>query len=50
MRTSSVHCDRIIALIDACLDELGEGNARVDGCTVTSTPVEVEPGHEGGSK
>jgi hypothetical protein len=49
MRSSSVHCDRIIALIDACLDELAQEGARIDGYTVTSTAVEAEPGHEGGS-
>ena len=46
MPTGSVHCDRIIALIDACLEELGVAIDDRDGAT-TSNPTAVD--HEGGS-
>jgi hypothetical protein len=46
MRTGSVHCDRIIALIDACLEELGVVTDDGDGSAASnSTATE----HEGGS-
>jgi len=46
MRTGSVHCDRIIALIDACLEELGAAIDDGDG-GAASNPTAVD--HEGGS-
>lgn len=46
MRTGSVHCDRIIALIDACLEELGVTIDDGDGGPA-SNPTAVD--HEGGS-
>jgi hypothetical protein len=46
MRTGSVHCDRIIALIDACLEELGVAVDDGDGGPA-SNPAAAD--HEGGS-
>jgi hypothetical protein len=46
MRTGSVHCDRIIALIDACLEELGVAVDDTDGGGA-SNPAAAD--HEGGS-
>jgi hypothetical protein len=47
MRTGSVRCDRILALIDACLDDLAQEVVDVDRYTTASTPVEAES--KGGS-
>ncbi len=45
MATGSSRCDRILALIDACLDEVG---ARLDEPDETAAPVPVGNAHEGG--
>jgi hypothetical protein len=58
MRTSSIHCERILALIDACLDEMGDhgdessvavapsARGEITNAPGASTPVKA--GHEGG--